>query len=855
MEDSKKLKLFISYSHLDEKSYVDQFRKHIATLKDNDLIEDWYDRKILAGDGYQNKIDNNLNDADIICLFISANFLSSENCKKEKKKALELRKNKWIVVVPIILSHCGWLDDKDLSKLLALPTDGEPITSFQDQSEAWNVVYNGLKKIIKKELKIRQIKISKGCENFLQDTEMLAKAHSNKERVLLDDIFIYSELNKYDDLKEYKETIQSEDLIKSLLDYKNIVIAGGEQSGKTTLCRMIFKSLLKKNFIPIYVSDKNTNFSGKMENRIVHSFKEQYSGLEIHEIDRERIIPIIDDFHFARDKEKHIRYLLSYSSCIVVVDDIFSLNIKDERLIGSFSNFKIKELKPSLRYELIKKWVSLSDKIGTIKAENTLYHDIDNTSELIDSILGKTIGRGIMPSYPFFILSTIVTYETFAMPLDQEITSQGYCYQAFAYFYLKKQGVRNDEIDIYINFLSEIAFYFYKKQKYELSPKEFSSFMRTYLEKYNLPVKQDTLLKNLRGIVLNDNFNNYSFKYPYLYYFFVAKYLAEHLEDGGVSKLIEKVLNNLHVNENAYIAVFVAHHSKNVKILEEIELNALCLFDKYSPATLTKDEVKFFDEQADIIIKAVLPSNKEAPEKVRTEKLKIRDKIEESHENAKEEEDDINNKNFLAVELRRSIKTVEVMGNIIKNRAGSLEKTKLEEIYKEAMNVHLRILTSFFEVIKNEEKVIIDYISKRLTKLIEGKKRSPSLEKMEDISRIIFWNLNFYVVYGILDKIVHSLGSDKLIEIIEKVCDEINTPASFIARQGILMWYNKNIEINEIEEKLKMKDFSEIAKKVLKKMVVNHYSLHSFNYKDRQRIEKKLGISAKQLLAKGYKKS
>ena len=97
MEKSNKLKLFISYSHednLDKNPYIEQFKKHVAPLKDNGLIEEWYDRKILPGKDYQKEIDDNLEDADIICLFISANFLSSESCKKEKKKTLELREKK-----------------------------------------------------------------------------------------------------------------------------------------------------------------------------------------------------------------------------------------------------------------------------------------------------------------------------------------------------------------------------------------------------------------------------------------------------------------------------------------------------------------------------------------------------------------------------------------------------------------------------------------------------------------------------------------------------------------------------------------------------------------------------------------
>jgi len=83
-----------------------------APLRNNGLIQDWYDRKILAGQDFQNTIDNNLDNADIICLFISANFLNSGACNKEKDKAIELMQDKGIAVVPIILSDCGWKDDK-----------------------------------------------------------------------------------------------------------------------------------------------------------------------------------------------------------------------------------------------------------------------------------------------------------------------------------------------------------------------------------------------------------------------------------------------------------------------------------------------------------------------------------------------------------------------------------------------------------------------------------------------------------------------------------------------------------------------------------------------------------------------
>ena len=47
MKQNEKLKLFISYSH-DYEEHIKEFIKHIALLKNNGLIEDWYDRKIIA---------------------------------------------------------------------------------------------------------------------------------------------------------------------------------------------------------------------------------------------------------------------------------------------------------------------------------------------------------------------------------------------------------------------------------------------------------------------------------------------------------------------------------------------------------------------------------------------------------------------------------------------------------------------------------------------------------------------------------------------------------------------------------------------------------------------------------------
>ena len=178
------------------------------------------------------------------------------------------------------------------------------------------------------------------------------------------------------------------------------------------------------------------------------------------------------------------------------------------------------------------------------------------------------------------------------------------------------------------------------------------------------------------------------------------------------------------------------------------------------------------------------------------------------------------------------------------------------------MKVHLRILTSFFELIKDEkgQQDIVEYISDRIDKVVEKKakerrqegrkERSPDKEEIENISRRIFWNMNFFVVYGLVSKIVHSLGSNKLTAIIEKVCvnDDGGSPASLLVKHGILMWYNKNLQTDNLAAMIDQDTFSDTAKKVMRFMVVNHCSMHQVGFREKQRIQHKLDIPSQELL-------
>lgn len=128
--------VFFSYSHKDE-ALRDQLESHLALLKNQGLIEAWYDRRIVAGSEVDNSILEKLETADIILLLVSSDFISSPYCySREMTRAMERHDAGEARVIPVILRHCEW-QSAPFGKLMAVPRDGRPVTSWPDRDEAF----------------------------------------------------------------------------------------------------------------------------------------------------------------------------------------------------------------------------------------------------------------------------------------------------------------------------------------------------------------------------------------------------------------------------------------------------------------------------------------------------------------------------------------------------------------------------------------------------------------------------------------------------------------------------------------------------------------------------------------------
>ena len=103
----KPLPLFYSYSHKDEE-FRDQLAKHLSILKREGYLQEWHDGEIGAGQEWEEEIKENLENAKIILLLVSPDFVDSAYCyDKEMMRALEKHQADEARVIPI---HVGGYD-------------------------------------------------------------------------------------------------------------------------------------------------------------------------------------------------------------------------------------------------------------------------------------------------------------------------------------------------------------------------------------------------------------------------------------------------------------------------------------------------------------------------------------------------------------------------------------------------------------------------------------------------------------------------------------------------------------------------------------------------------------------------
>ena len=244
------------------------------------------------------------------------------------------------------------------------------------------------------------------------------------------------------------------------------------------------------------------------------------------------------------------------------------------------------------------------------------------------------------------------------------------CYQALITAQLAAEGIEAGDIDSAHKVLTEIAFAIFKEAEQTGLPSvQLDGFLEKYTSEYIVrPVVVERLHRGGKLLRLDEE-RRCSFKYGFVYYFFLGKYIAGNY--GGAKKIIEKLCEQSYRRENAYTLIFTAHHTTDEDLIDTILINTMLATGSRNEASLETAETEVLTEVLSSIPRKIAKS--QSTEKNRQEERAARDRG-ESQQDAEEDEE------LGQHSIYRSLKNMDILGQILRNRYGSLKRKKIEEI-------------------------------------------------------------------------------------------------------------------------------------------------------------------------------
>jgi len=677
----------------------------------------------------------------------------------------------------------------------------------------------------------QKIEINNKFEEFLEDTA-IKFTHRNRENVSLNDLFVFPELKIINDsLVEQPKIISSENL---LAYNKRVLILGDEQSGKTALAKKMFQSAFLKKSLPLFFDGEKIN--SKIDAQIPNIIEGTYNNISAKEFaENTNVIGIVDDVNLLSNRinkiafRKFLERLNSiFPHTILFAETPFQFRIPDLPELDDYVKLEIMPFRHVYRSKLIDKWVSLDS------SEETDDQQIWAKKDELKTHVNSLVSKNVVPAKPVYILMFLQSFEV-VLTHRLELTAYGHCYQYLIYQALNRVHVRQSEIDTYLNILSELGSEFLETLSESFSESDLNHFFDKYSQNF-LTVDREKVKRDLiKSSILLESETGIRFKYRYLFYFFAAKKLADSLHKGQkVKEKIKHLVETIHQERSANIILFLTHHSKDPWILDEILYSVMDIFSTEPEVTLEANSLsflqKFVQEIPDLVVE-----NRDAKQERLNEDIQ-KDIIEQNEVEDKPIDYDKDVKEFV-VKVSKVFRSIEVCGQIFRNRIGSLERQALESVYEESVLVSLRFLnifTKFSEYVREETVRKLDQIL--------AQNPDMSNQKIMRVIESFYLSINYSVILSMLYRIAFSLGTSKGRDIYIKVTEDKNKPALKLIQLIIELQFEKILDSKKIVNLHSEFHKNPICDRFLKHIVVRHFYMHDTNFSERQKIADKLKI-------------
>jgi hypothetical protein len=653
----------------------------------------------------------------------------------------------------------------------------------------------------------------------------------NDKQVTLSEIYIFPDI---EDITTDSDNIIDYIDSELLLNGKSLkcILGGESQIGKSSLLYMLFLRYYEKGYYPIFLEGKDIT-SDDVDKIILKAFKVQYSdNLEDYEFfrqfDKQSKILLIDDLHkckYYTHKHSIFEQLSDlFYNTLITIDSGYGLLPQCQTIFKDTSIYLIKPLGYKKSHDLVERYLTIKD--SSFYLDPSYLHKTKHTFNQLRQILGNKL----IPSYPIFILSIIQSLELIPHNLNE--TSYGYCYQTLIHYALNSAGVFKDDVDSYMNIITELAFYMFNLKRDSINENEFEAFHDGYRGNFIIPNFETVKKILLKSMILKMEEGYYCFAYKYILFFLTAKKVAEMMDTPEGKEIVTELYKELHKEKNANILVFITHHTKNKEFIEDSIFTSMLPFENILPITLETHSAyyKLLEEILKDVEQQVIENRD--PVEERKKQLIAQDKIERNKKNEEEEEDvDISDK---IVPFLQAFRSIEIVGQIIKNRKGSLKISTLKEMITELYNTGFRMIGYLGDMINEIKGFLASRVEEKLTEK----------DTNQIITKRIYVFLNYVSLQaclGIFTRIVFSVGIKELKEIYTEVANEINTPAAKLVSFSINSYYDK-LNMKELEQLCKEFKGNMVALEILRARVKAYIYNNHIEYWEKQKIANHLNL-------------
>lgn len=620
--------------------------------------------------------------------------------------------------------------------------------------------------------------------SFLEDPEA-AFIHPTKTTLKLSDIFVPPNFREQKVSGKAgnpaKSHIRGSELLNKLLTTANkSLIYAKQEAGKTAFAKFLYARAYAAKLTPVLIcgDDISTNPDvARIDALVEKAISEQYKNAPqpaLPAIDKDRIFLIIDDFDHARLNAKGRLKLLGsldarYDRICILGDDLLKLQelteaSNAESSINSFQHFDLLEFGHKLRNQLIDQWYGLGSEYSSNPQE--LEQKTATAETTIDALLGKSF----LPSYPIYILMFLQGIGSATSQNTSAAGTYGSLYEVLITQELAACKSKVFNIDTKRTYLSELAFWLFSHNQHRFSGDDWSQFHSEYRAKFRLAYEKADFVDDFTKAGLIQKCDElFRFKHPYAYYYFVARYFKDNLHKEAIRNTVKSLCAKLYKEEHSSIWLFLTHLSKDPFLIESLLEHAQSVFGGISPARFD-DDIKFLKDIGDAVPKLILKDFD-----VREEKKKRLENLErEFYEQEPTDGDEVpeskdTNEDSSQVffnELQLSLRTLQILGQVIKNFPGSLEGDDKLRLVKNAYELGLRTTERLLgEIRDNSETIIQDIVN-------QVREKHPELQAKVDVEqavrRFLFWLVET-MCFGTLKNVSRSVAHPHLTETYEEI--------------------------------------------------------------------------------------